>query len=417
LTFSAARALADGVIRDGLGAISLGRGGTNIAHSDNGVILLDNPASMVNIQGERLFELSADLLFVDLHYSQPPSPALADDAFALIRPFALPQLSFIKKSPDGQWAFGLGAFAPAGFGAEFDLTNAVFGTRRYKSLGALVKVLPGLSYQVNDRLSIGGTLGVAASHVELEGPFYLQSGLLAGAPTMLDLQATGAAPAWSLGLQYEVSERTTLGLAYQSECRFRLDGGVSADVALPGSPPTIESSDFDAQVALTWPRSVGVGVKHSLCAHRRVSADVIWFDWPSAFDSIGMRLSNPSNPAFAALAPITDQFPLNWYDSVSVRLGYEHSPRPSDVFRVGYVYHSNTVPSGTLTPYIPATLEHAFSVGYGRRWCDWRIDLAYQFSFGPDRRVTTSDLIGGDFNDSEIKARAHWISLSLLRQF
>ena len=35
-------AFANGLIRDGVGAVSTGRGGTNIAHSDNGAILLDN---------------------------------------------------------------------------------------------------------------------------------------------------------------------------------------------------------------------------------------------------------------------------------------------------------------------------------------------------------------------------------------
>ncbi len=42
-------ALADGTIRDGLGARVAGRGGTNIAFADAGTILHDNPAGMVNL--------------------------------------------------------------------------------------------------------------------------------------------------------------------------------------------------------------------------------------------------------------------------------------------------------------------------------------------------------------------------------
>lgn len=401
-------AYGDGVIRDGLGAISSGRGGTNIAHSDNGEILLDNPAALVNIEGSRLFEVSADLLITDLHYSESSVPG--SDANALVRPMGLPQLAFIKKSADGQWAAGLGVYAPAGFGAEFDLAGPIQipGTRRYRSLGALVKILPGVSYRLTDRLSVGATLGVGATHTELAGPFFLQTGPMIGTPTLLDLRATGATLVWSVGLQHELSEKTTWGVTYTSESRFHLDGVAAVDVV--GLP-----SRFDADVDLTWPRSVGVGVKHRLCEHRRVSADVIWFNWSNAFDNIGLELSNGTNQLLPTT--VSDQFPLNWSDSVSVRLGYEWFPTPCSVLRAGYVYHSNSIPSGTLTPYIPATLEHAVSVGWGRRRGNWSLDLAYQFSFGPDRDVTTSDLVGGDFNNSRVEAQAHWISLSLLREF
>jgi long-chain fatty acid transport protein len=411
MTLTAGVGLADGVIRDGLGAISIGRGGTNIAHSDNGEILLDNPSAMVNIEGERLFELSADMLMCDLHYTQPPD----DNAFSLFRPTGLPQLCLIRRSPDGQRAIGLGVFAPAGFGAEFDLTNPILGTHRYRSFGALAKILPGGAYRLTDRLSVGATLGVAVSYIELEGPVFLQTGLLCGAPSLLDLRATGAAPTWSTGLQYQFSDSTVLGVTYTSESRFRLNGRASADVFAMG--PTPIHSDFEADVNLAWPRSVGVGINHRLCPHRRISADVIWYDWHHAFDDIGLRLANPSNPVCAALAPIHDRFPLDWRDSVSVRLGYEYFVTPDWVWRAGYVFHPNPVPDGTLTPYIPAILEHAFSIGHGRRWRQWNIDLAYQFSFGPAQHVTTSDFVGGDFDNSKVEARAHWISLSLLRQF
>lgn len=412
LVLSAGIAWADGVIRDGLGAISSGRGGVNIGHADNGEILLDNPAAMVNISGRRLAELSADVLICDLNYRDPEN-----DQYALANPFGMPELSFIRRSSDGQWAFGLGAFAPAGYGANYRLTNPILGTRKYTTLGALGKVVPGVAYRVSDQLSVGGTLGVAVSHAQIEGPFFLQTGPLQGTPTLLDLEASGAAITWSLGLQYQLSEDTTVGLTYQSESRFRLRGNLAADVYLPG--PAIEYSDFDARVSLTWPRSVGLGMKHRICDHRRISADVIWFDWPHAFDSLGMELTGASNPLIAALAGpvIRDDFPLDWRDSVSVRVGYERFLAHNRVLRAGYVFHRNPIPEATLTPYIPAILEHAFSVGYGTPLRKYNLDVAYQFSFGEDRFVGASSIVGGDFDSSRIRARAHWIFVSLSRQY
>src|SRR6185295_19677138 len=101
------------------------------------------------------------------------------------------------------------------------------------------------------------------------------------------------------------------------------------------------SSHFDAKTGLVWPRSLAFGVKHDLCPHRRVSADVIWYDWSHAMGRINMQFTNASNPLVPfLLGPVvTDSLPANWHDSVSLRLGYEFEPDEKSICRVGYVYH------------------------------------------------------------------------------
>ena len=79
-------AVADGVIHDSVEAISDGRGGTNIAFSDNGAVLLANPAGILNAEGCGLFEVAGDTLITDLHFSNPINP----DTSAHIRPLVLP---------------------------------------------------------------------------------------------------------------------------------------------------------------------------------------------------------------------------------------------------------------------------------------------------------------------------------------
>src|SRR5213594_3125052 len=63
-------ARADGVVRDSFGPISAGRGGTNLAYSDNLSLVNDNPAGLVRIPGLRL-EAGLDLLHTDITYSDP----------------------------------------------------------------------------------------------------------------------------------------------------------------------------------------------------------------------------------------------------------------------------------------------------------------------------------------------------------
>jgi long-subunit fatty acid transport protein len=282
-------------------------------------------------------------------------------------------------------------------------------THGYKSIGALAKVLPALSHKLTDRLSIGGTLGVGISHVELEGPYFLQGpSVFRGTPTLIDLQHTGAAPVWSVGLQYELDEATTLGLTYQSESRFRIRGGTRVEI------PGLGASQYDSQLDITWPRSLGLGVRHELCAHRVVSCDVIYYNWSKAFDSFGLHLNSPSNPLFPS---IEEQYPLDWNDSVSVRVGYERKFDSGLVWRLGYVHHSNPIPDRTLTPYIQATMEHSFSTGCGFNWREWDVDLAYMFMFGADRSVAASDFVGGDFDNARHHAQAHFMALSFIKSY
>jgi long-subunit fatty acid transport protein len=150
---------------------------------------------------------------------------------------------------------------------------------------------------------------------------------------------------------------------------------------------------------------------------------LIWVNWENAFDTIGLHLSNPTNPVVAGLLgpTVSDQFPFHWRNSLSFRLGYEFFYNSDSVLRAGYVYNLNQVPSGTLTPYVPAILEHGISVGWGRTWESWSLDLAYQFSFGPSRIVGQSDLVGGplggDFDNSVFDAKAHWFAVAFTRRY
>ena len=287
--------VADGVECDSIEATSGGRGGTNIAQSDNGAVLLSNPAGIFNVEGNGLVEVGANGLITDLHYANP----INDDTAAHTRPIALPMFSYIEKVPDSNWAFGLGVFAPAGFAAGWDLNNNVEGNQSYKSFGSLLKVLPAVSYQVLPGLTIGATLGVANSYIDLDTPFNVQTGPLAGAPVHMELRGDGYAPTWSLGMQYQLSPATTFGLSYTSEDRFNLDGHVQATLITHG-----------------WSNSDGIqfAAEHRLApigrsryqasidgAAVRLSGDVVWYDWKNAFKDAGLTLSDPTNPVVAGV--------------------------------------------------------------------------------------------------------------------
>jgi long-chain fatty acid transport protein len=403
---ASASCLADGVILNGVSPRSLSRGGTNLGHSDNGGILHDNPAGMVNVEGEGLVDVGMDLLFTDFRYSDPDNNQVTSNRFT-----PLPQISLIRKSGDGVFAYGLGIFAPAGFSEDYTMQGPfpLLGPQQYKSFGALMKILPGVSCRVSDRLSVGGTFGLGVCYASLEGPYFLQGpSPLAGIPTLLNAHGTGATPVWSAGLQYELTECTTLGATYQSASDFDLGGNTRVTV------PGLGSSSYDSTLHVKWPQSVGVGVRQQLSSTQTLSADAIWFDWSHSFDQFEMTLSNPTNPFFP---PLVEHFPLRWRDSVSMRLGFEQLLCTGGTLRMGYVYHRNPIPSGTLTPYIQGTMQHAVSVGYGWQLCDWDIDAGYMHVMGPTQNVGTSQLLGGDFSQSSHDAAVGALLISFIKKF
>ncbi len=398
---------ADGLVMDGVGPISTGRGGTNQGFADNAAIILDNPAAMVNVAGDGLAEIGIDTVIPVVNYSDP-----YNNVQSKIRPLPLPNIGYIKKSASGQWAWGIGAFVPSGFGASYGvLTEPVTGANLLRSQGGQARLLPALSFRATERLSLGISVGIGFSYASFDGPLYLQSGPLAGVPSILDVEGTGVAPIGSVGMQYRLGENTMIGATYTEQANYWCHGGTNATL-LPGF---VLQSHFDSKFKIKWPRSVAFGIKHDLCPHRHLSADVIWYDWAHAFNNIDLLFYNATNPGIPG--QIKQTLPLNWRNSVSMRLGYQSEFTDVDTIRFGYIYHSSPSPNSTLNPYLDGILQHGFTLGYSRTFSRAILNFAYQYDFSGRRHVDTSGLIGGQFDNSTMRAQAHFAMLSLLVPF
>ncbi len=214
-----------------------------------------------------------------------------------------------------------------------------------------------------------------------------------------------------------MTEKLTIGATYTTQTSFNIHGGANASLLLPG--PLVVSSHFDDKLKMHWPQSVAVGLKYAICPHRRFGADLIWYDWSQAFNQIGLQFFNPTNPVVGLLTPlpVRDTFPLNWTNSITMRLGYEWQSSDLDTWRVGYTYHGSPVPDATLNPFLDGVLEHGFSAGYSRKLNRAILNLAYQYNFGKPRAVGTSAIVGGLFDNTTLNAQAQFGMVSLLFPF
>jgi long-chain fatty acid transport protein len=401
--------LADAVLRDSIGAIPAGRGGTNLAFADNLATLYDNPAALSQMSGTRV-EVDLGLAKTELNFENALNDEDAkDELFAM--PTALISWQFTQVPTPA--AIGLGFFVPAGYGAEWSLENPVFGEQTYRSKAGLYKVLSTFSIDIGKGFSVGAGAGFAYETAEFETPYVFQSGAFAGLPGLVDLKTDGFGYAWNVGIQYRPTDRWTIGVAYVSETPVRMEGDFNLDVTGVPLPVPIPDTTAKYKVDLenTWPRTLGVGTSYRL-DWGTLALDFYWYDWSNAFDKLTFKLSDGDNPFFNAMAGAhpSDDFPLNWHDSYSVRVGADFYLSENDTLRAGYMYMTNPVPDETLTPLIPANVEHAITVGYGHNFGAVRLDLAYQFYIGRRQDVGSSD-ISPEYDGSSEQTMAHWFYL------
>jgi long-subunit fatty acid transport protein len=388
--------LANGVLLDAKGPITLGRGGTNIAHSDNGILIHDNPAALARLQGKNI-EGALDMLMFPMNYKNTNNNKKGED-----QAFFLPTFAYTHNVQQSRFGMGAGVYNPAGFSAEYNLNHPLYGEQKYFSNASLTKILLGAGYNITDKWSFGVGFGPAYTNMELELPYPFQTGLLLGNTALIDMEGDDWALTWNLGTQLEVSSNTTLGLSYVCQDKFRVQGDLDAEV--PGV-----AAHYKVDLDFSWPQILGAGVKHLLKKNQSISFDVLWIDWSSAFNELKFELSEGDNAGLPT--SYQDTFPLHWKDSYSLRLGYEYFLNDKDTLRFGYIYNENPVPSSTLTPLIPGILKHEVSLGYGRTWEKWAFNVSYLYAFKSEQSVSNSEIKGDDFSQSTVKISAHFLSL------
>ena len=414
--------LANGVLLDAKGPITLGRGGTNIAHADNGILIYDNPAALARLQGKKI-EGALDMLMFPMNYKNANNNKKGED-----QAFFLPTFAYTHNVQQSSFGMGAGVYNPAGFSAEYNLNHPIYGAQKYFSNASLTKILMGAGYNITDKWSFGIGFGPSYSNLELELPYTFQTGSLSALPVpsnpplsaLIDLDGDDWTLTWNLGTQWEISSNTMLGLSYICQDKFRVQGDMDVDLTgfpLP-APLTDTTARYKVGFDFRWPQIFGAGVKHIYKTNHRISFDALWIDWSSAFSELKFELSEGDNPELNGIVTmltgsdsIQDTFPLHWKDSYSLRLGYEYFLNDKDTLRFGYIYNENPVPSSTLTPLIPGILKHEVSFGYGRTWEKWAFNVSYLYAFKSEQSVSNSEIKGDDFSQSTIKISAHFLSL------
>jgi long-chain fatty acid transport protein len=260
------------------------------------------------------------------------------------------------------WAAGL--YAGGITGAQLDYRGGWAGRFQAEDVElALAGITPTIAYQVTDWLSIGGgpLLLYATLDYELAVPPPNGTG-------QVDIEDADDTDVVALvGALVDLSDRTRLGVVYQSEAELDLKGNASVQPI---------GAAFNATLQLVFPQTAKVGIYHDINEQFALLGSVRWEDW-SAFDEIPVSTERGSNA-----------IPRNWRDTYGISFGLHYKPIEDLLLQAGFGYDTSPVSDGDRTADMPIDRQIRYAAG-----------LQYKLS---DRATIGGSIVYVDLGDADI---------------
>lgn len=308
----------------------------------------------------------------------------------------VPNFYYVWKLHD-RLAFGIGIETPFGLATDYD--SGWVG--RYHALESDVLTMninPSIAVKLTDQLSAGVGFNIMYMKAKLSnaidfgtldaiGALPTPKGSLGLIPQKADgigeLEGDSWGVGFNLGLLYEFTKNSRVGVAYRSRVKQNLGG----DVTFSGVPtglnpyPVFKNTDISGRIDL--PDSFSASFFHRFNEQWAVMGDFSWMNW-SAFKELRINYANPYQPA-----TVTTE---NWQDSYRYSLGVTYNPNAQWTLRTGVAYDTSAVADEKYrTPRIPDGYRTwaAFGVGY-KFSKSWSMDAGYAHLFVTDAKVNKS---------------------------
>jgi long-chain fatty acid transport protein len=294
---------------------------------------------------------------------------------------AVPNL-YYSRPLSNKLFLGLGINVPFGLSTEYS-ESWVGRYHAVKSELHTVNINPAIAYKINDKVSVG--FGINAQYIDAEVTNMIDFGMLIGAPTAFDGKAKLEGDDWSwgynLGLLFNLTDQTKLGLHYRSKIRHTLEGDaeftIPAGAALPISilRPG-EFVDTDVKSTVTLPATGSVSIAHAVNSKWSVMADISWTDW-SQLDELRFEFDSTQADGVTA---------LEWDDSYRYSIGTTYRASDRLTYRAGIALDETPIPNAYYrTPRIPGEDRTWLAIGVGYKYSDrLSFDFGYAYLFVKD---------------------------------
>ena len=362
-------------------AFATSRGEAFTATADNPSAIYYNPAGITQLDGTRA---QYGVYGITLESSVNPALPGAKDLDTKFEYQAAPQFYLTYKSPSAPVAMGLGIYAPFGFGLEYP-DEASFRTLAKKGRIQYLSINPVFAFEITKTLSVA--FGGSVNH----GRVKLARGIVTEGDEF-QFKGDGVGYGFNAGVLWKPHPMHSFGLTYRSATSIDFSGHSRVripafSVATPFGPFKVQrfDSESDADLDFHFPQTIIAGYSFRPTPNWNFEFDLDWTDW----DSLNTLTLHQSSGNVA--------LPFNWESSFLYEFGATRQFSHGFNVSAGYIYSENSVPNESFNPLIPDSNRHIISAGVGQTLERLSWQLAYQYAYGPHRKIDNGTLANGEY--------------------
>jgi long-chain fatty acid transport protein len=367
-----------------------------------------NPAGMTRLDRSQLLA-GFQILYVDLKFDTEYAEFGGGDGGNAGGWVPAGSFSYVHKvSPELAVGLTVGSY----FGLGIDYGKSWAG-RYYVQEGEFltVGVNPGVGYKLNDHWSVG--LGLSAVNSSLTQKVGIRNIGPNQADGQLKLEEDDWGFGYNLGILYEPTEKSRLGLAYRSKVELEYKDTAT----LKGLQPPLSNlaniiglQENKLSMEMNLPQAVMFSAYHQVTEKLALMGNVGWQDW-SDFGESSASLTSTST---------TDlNLDRNFDDTWHFALGLQYQIDDPWLLSVGIAYDESPVSDSDRTPDMPLDRQWRYATGLQYDLSEnMTIGCAYEFLDAGDAEIrqnrgALSGELVGDYSSNYI----HFFNINLIKRF
>lgn len=386
-------ALANGLNLNSLGSRALSMGGAFVGLADDYSAIFWNPAGMAQFDKRYLGFYATDVIPSGSYLLQVPAQGgllTVVDAKTQTKHYLSGLLAYYHPINDYLVA-GIGLYIPAGLGSSWDgsdFTNLSNGVAyEWESKIGLVTISPGISYKINDMISVGAALNINYGMFSMKrwaGIVSIDQPVQQFDLGQYDMNLKGWGFGATAGVLVRASDVLSFGATIRTPNRVKFSGDASiSNIDLLGYQESSEAETVSPH--LTFPLWIAGGVAYRPLEGLTLTGDLQWTQW-STIDQIEMKFIDPFWSLFMT-ASGENKMHMEWKNALQVRFGAEYWLKENLAIRGGYYYDPTPTPDTTMNFLLPSYTFNVFTLGLGYALNGLVIDLGFEFLSGKGREV------------------------------